>query len=112
MLIEVTTIVSFNQWCNQALQKMCATPVAFSRLTRQVQIAARGATNFWVVSFAAHSTAQKLKPEHNTVSLLIAGSSLERKYAPLPAPLSSTHAIDMTENNMTQTMIQMGLSGA
>ena len=91
---------------------MSATPVSFSHLTRRVQLAAGGNTDFWVVCFTLHSMSQRLKPEYNTVRLLSQGSTLESKDAWLPPPPTSTFAIHMTENDMSQTMLHMGLTGA
>ena len=112
MLVAVTTQVPFSQWCDQTLQKMSATPESFSRLTRRFHLAAGGTMDFWVISFTPQSISQRLKPVYNTVRLLSQGSTLESKDAILPPPPTSTFAIDMTENDMSETMLHMGLSGA
>ena len=112
MLVAVTTQVAFSQWCDQTLQKMSATPKSFSRLTRRVHLAAGGTMDFQVISFTPQSISQRLKPVYNTVRLLSQGSTLESKDAILPPPPTSTFAIHMTENDMSKTMLHMGLSGA
>ena len=58
------------------------------------------------------SISQRLKPEYNTLRLLLQGSTLESKDTTLPPAPTSTFAIHMTENDMSQTMLYMGLTGA
>ena len=73
---------------------------------------AGNSADFWVVACTPESITQKLKPDHHTVRLLTKGTAVEREQTSLTrAPLSS-FAIYITKNDMSQTMLRMGLSGA
>ena len=110
--MEVTAQTLFNQLCDQTLQKMSATPVALFCLTREVYLVAGGSTHFWVVTCAPESMSHKLKHGHNIARLLTNGTALEHKQTSLPQALPVSFAIHMTQQNMSQTMLHMGLSGA
>ena len=112
ILVDLTHQHNFPQWCDAQLQHASCTPQAFSRLSRQLQDTDGHSRDFFVILHTATSIDQRLEPARFSTRLLSQGRTLDRKPCQLPESPLHSHAVHMSEKDMTQTMLKLGMTGS
>ena len=112
ILVDLTHQHNFPQWCDTQLQHSSCTPKVFSRLSRQLQDIDGHSRDFFVILHNTTTIEQRLEPARYSTRLLSQGRALDRKPCQLPESPLHSHAVHLSEKDMTQTMLKMGMTGS